>query len=114
MALVRLYIDTSVWNGAFDDHAVLLRDQTQRFFELARTRRGVRLYLSDIVLQELGNAPVSRRSPLAQLIHGAEAHRLDLDEETAVLAAAYVEYGVLTPGHLADAQHVGDRNSRRG
>ncbi len=103
---VRIYVDSSVWNGAFDDHVPEIQAQTLRFFDRVQAGAGAVAYLSNVVLQELGNAPEQRMSALADLIRRVAVTRCDLDEESAALAEAYIHHGILTAGHLADARHV--------
>lgn len=105
MAGASVYVDTSVWNAAFDEHAPEIQSQTRSFFSLVRSGKG-RAFISDVVLQELANAPLSRTAALGELIRSVAPERLDLDEESAALAVAYVEHGILTGGHLVDARHV--------
>ncbi|MBN2560163.1 MAG: hypothetical protein JXQ75_04460 [Phycisphaerae bacterium] len=106
MANLSVYIDSSVWNCCFNEHVPDLQAQTRTFFEWIRTNPVVQPYLSDVVLDELGNAPAERASMLVELIRGVTPKRLDLDEESAALADAYVRHNVLTVGHLVDARHV--------
>lgn len=106
MADLSLYLDSSVWNCQFNDHVPDMQAQTQDLFQRIRADREVHVFLSDVVLQELGNAPADRISRLAELIREINPVRLDLDEESAMLAEAYIRHGILTPGHLVDARHV--------
>lgn len=101
-----LYIDSSVWNCLFNAHVPDLQAQTRGFFERVKTDRAIQPYLSDVVLQELGNAPTERLPSLADLLRLVFPVRLDLDEESAALAEAYIRHTVLTVGHLVDARHV--------
>lgn len=106
MAILRIYVDTSVWNAALNDHAPLLKEQTNAFFSKMRASSSTRPYVSDIVLQELSKAPETRLRATADLIRESGAERRDFDEEAAALADAYIEHGVPTDGHIVDARHV--------
>lgn len=106
MANLRLYLDSSVWNFAFNDHVPELRAQTLSFVERVEADRAVQACVSDVVLQELGNAPAERIQLLSDLIQRISPLRLDLDHESAALAENYLDHDILTPGHLADARHV--------
>jgi hypothetical protein len=106
MADLRLYLDSSVWNFAFNDHVPELQAQTLAFVERVELDPTVQACLSDVVLQELGNAPEERIQLLSELIRRVLPLRLDLDDESAALAQKYVDHDILTPGHLADARHV--------
>jgi len=106
MAELRLYVDSSVWNFALNDHVPDLRDQTLSFFGRVEGDPAAVVYVSDVVLQELGNAPADRISLLGDLIRRLAPTRLTLDDESASLAEAYVAHGILSAGHLIDARHV--------
>jgi len=106
MASLSVYIDSSVWNCCFNEHVPDLQAQTRTFFEWIKASPAVQAYLSDVVLDELGNAPAERASMLVELVRGVAPIRLDLDEESAALADTYVRHDVLTVGHLVDARHV--------
>jgi hypothetical protein len=106
MADLSIYLDSSVWNCLFNDHVPDLQAQTQVLFQRIQADGDIQAFLSDVVMQELGNAPADRISKLADLIRSVDPVRLDLDEESAALADAYIQHGILTPGHLVDARHV--------
>lgn len=106
MADSRIYIDSSVWNAVFDEHVPEIRAFTLRFFERIEADPSVRPYLSDVVLQELGNAPPERFPLLGRFIERITPVRFELDDASVELADAYVRHGILTAGHLTDARHV--------
>jgi len=101
-----LYIDASVWNCAFDEHVPDLLAQTTAFFIHLGSSLDCTPYLSDVVLQELAYASADRQGRLGELLGRIRPIRLDLDDESAALADAYIEHGVLTAGHKNDARHV--------
>jgi hypothetical protein len=106
MPELRFYLDSSVWNCCFNEHVPDLQAQSRSLFDRILVDEKLRPYLSDVVLQELGDAPVQRRQLLATLLREIAPVRFDLDEESASLAEAYIRHGVLTVGHLVDARHV--------
>jgi predicted nucleic acid-binding protein len=106
MPYLSLYLDSSVWNCQFNDHVPFMQARTQELFSRIQMESGVQVYVSDVVLQELLNAPSDRMARLAELIRGVDPIRLDLQEESAALANAYIQHRILTSGHLVDARHV--------
>ena len=106
MSELSIYLDSSVWNYLFNDHVPDLQEQTRVLFDRLRSDRLVHVYLSDVVLQELGNAPAQRGALLADVLREIKPSRLELDLESIALAQAYVNHGILATGHLADARHV--------
>lgn len=106
MAILSVYLDSSVWNGLFNDHVPEMQAQTRAFFDRLRSDCHVQSFLSDAVLQELGDAPVERVPQLTQLIRQVGPARLTLNAESAALAQAYLDHHILTHNHLVDARHV--------
>lgn len=108
MRTLSIYVDSSVWNVAFDAHAPQLQSQTLEFFRDAKTSTETlaQCFISDVVLVELGHAPAERQSALADLLRELNPTLLQLDEASRALANAYISNGVLRSGHLVDAQHV--------
>lgn len=101
-----MYIDSSVWNGAFDEHALQVRSETVAFFDRLSGTGEHEALVSDVVLQELGQAPAVRAAQLRELLRRVAPVRLDLDDESAALAEEDIQHGVVTAGHRADARHV--------
>lgn len=106
MASTRLYVDSSVWNAAFDEHVPEMHALTHEFLNRLAVETWAEALVSDVVLQELAGAPKQRLEQLGQLLTRIAPTRLDFDEEAATLADAYIQHGVLSVGHLEDAKHV--------
>jgi len=105
MRKLSLYIDTSVWNMRFDDHAIELQKGTRELIETAE--RGVYdLYISQAVMAELSRAPDARQSQVSDLIAHLDPTVLPLTGEISDLADSYVLAGVFGSASLADVTHV--------
>lgn len=101
MKPMRVYIDTSVFGGCFDDE---FADPSRRFFAAVRAKQIVAL-VSDVALGEVASAPEPVRDLLADTIRrGIE--RLDSTEAAAELQDAYLQAGVVTSRFADDALHV--------
>ncbi len=83
-----------------------MMSHTEYFFERLKLDHAVAPYLSEIVEQELANAPQERKPRLAALIGEVRPTRLRLNEASASPADEYIRHGMLRAGHLADARHV--------
>jgi predicted nucleic acid-binding protein len=103
---LQIYVDSSVWNFRFNEYAPDLQAQTRRFFDRLKSEGAATAYVSDVVLEELGQARGKRASQLAGLLRKVAPTVLEFNDEAAALAEAYVVHGVLTSGHLVDARHV--------
>lgn len=66
MKLMRIYIDTSVVGGYFDEEFM---EATRVFFNMLRRKRFLPL-ISDILAEEIGEAPQQVQDLLAEIIQG--------------------------------------------
>ena len=97
---MRVYVDTSVFGGAFDRE---FEKASRVFFDLARVG-DINLVVSSIVADELQGAPELVRSfyrKLAVYIEVAEIDSAGID-----LQSAYLDAHVVGPRWEADALHV--------
>ena len=100
MRKLRVYADTSVFGGPFDDR---FREPSNSFFEQVRWGR-FQLVTSPLVRSEIAPAPQEVQglfndlSPLTEIV--------DPSREALELRAAYVSAGIVTPKWAADALHV--------
>ena len=98
---LRVYIDTSVVGGYFDDE---FEDVTKLFFERIFNKDFL-VYFSEISETELSLAPsfvkdLKSRIPI-------ECYRyLELDEESRELAETYLKEKILGKASLDDAYHI--------
>jgi len=97
---MRIYADTSVFGGPFDDE---FRNASVRFFEHVRSGR-IRLVLSAVVAVELQPAPQQVRDLFGQCLPDAEV--VEIEDQTIALQKAYIEAGILTERWSDDALHV--------
>lgn len=97
----RIYIDTSVIGGCEDEE--FSRWSIRLFDEF---RQGLRIaVVSDLTRRELEGAPESVKRVL-QSVPGTNVENIFLTEEADILARSYIEDGVVSMKHVADAQHI--------
>lgn len=99
--VLRVYADTSVFGGCFDDE---FKTESVRFFEEVRQGRFI-VVVSDVTLDELELAPDQVRGVLAML----PADRVEIvntSRESDTLRNAYLEAGVVGPASSNDAAHI--------
>ena len=101
MRIMRIYVDTSVIGGCFDEE---FSDASKRLIEYALTGKVV-LLVSDVVLRELENAPMFVRNLISTLPDSC-IERLYSDKESFELRDSYVEAKILGPKWLDDMTHV--------
>lgn len=97
---IRVYVDTCVFGGAFDDE---FATASARFFALAE-QGAFLLYVSAIVMLELTDAPPH----VIEMVTAMRDHLsiLDITPEMYALQQRYLDAGILTPKWEDDALHV--------
>jgi predicted nucleic acid-binding protein len=101
MRTLRVYVDTSVFGGVFDDE---FAEPSQRFFDRVRAGEFIVL-VSQTTLGEIAGAPVHIRRFFDDIPEEMIIELADLIE-VEELAQAYIAAGVVAVTHLADARHV--------
>jgi predicted nucleic acid-binding protein len=97
----RVYIDTSVVGGQFDDE---FSADTIPFFD--RVKKGeIKLIVSDLLESELLRAPIFVKDLLAR-ISKRHIERVSLTHEALILADKYIEARVVGKTSRADCQHI--------
>lgn len=97
----RIYIDTSVIGGCFDEEFKIWSEQLMNEFI-----SGVKIaVLSDVTLRELELAPERVRNKISEI---PESNRefIETDSETDALAKLYVYEGAITKKYFEDALHI--------
>lgn len=101
----QLYLETSVWNYYFADDAPEKKEITLRFFD--KVRQGeYEIFISDIVIEEIGRADDSKKRSLLNIIAEYSPTRLIISEEVAELAQQYISEGALPASKIEDAMHA--------
>lgn len=101
----QLYLETSVWNYYFADDAPEKREITLSFFD--KIRQGeYEIFISDIVVEEIGKADDSKKRSLLDIIAEYGPTMLIISEEVAGLAQQYISEGALPASKIEDAMHA--------
>lgn len=101
MKKIRIYADTSVFGGCFDDEFEI---ESRALFDDIRYGKFI-LVISSTTLREIGEAPLHVQEVLTSL----PAERVELieySEEIAELRDRYVAAGVVGSSSLFDAEHI--------
>ena len=101
MKQFRVYADTSVYGGCFDEEFAA---GSRAFFEAVKAGRFI-LVVSPTVLAELQRAPERVRKLLGQLSENM-VEMTEGADDVRRLRDAYLKAGVLGPEHQADAEHI--------
>ncbi len=97
----RIYIDTSVFGGYFDDE---FAEHTKPLF-LRLKNNEFKLLFSSVTQDELNNAPERVRN-LVKGIKTEMTEFLDVTDEVTKLAVEYIEEGVIGQTCFADCLHI--------
>ncbi|MDL1892126.1 type II toxin-antitoxin system VapC family toxin [Sphingobacteriales bacterium CHB3] len=101
MKRYRVYADTSVFGGCFDDE---FSYESIKFFEEVAQRKFI-LVLSSVTLRELNEAPEHVQRTLEK-IPADTIEVVDDAEEITLLRDSYIEAGVLGRASADDAEHI--------
>jgi len=97
----RIYIDTSVIGGCFDEE---FKEYSVSLFDEFTSGKKM-LVISDVLLFELEGATEEVRSVLNR-VPGDNIEYVSLSEESITLASAYLEEGAVAESSLSDARHI--------
>ena len=97
---IRVYADTSVFGGAFDDE---FREASEAFFVQAREGQ-FSLVTSVVVRRELEPAPLEVREFLEAVTEGVAV--VELSQEAIQLQRAYLAQGIVGAKRGPDALHI--------
>jgi len=100
MRPVRVYADTSVFGGVFDEEFAM---PSRVFFQQVREGR-FHLLLSALVRYELDDAPVQVRRFFDEIADTSDVH--ETPEKAVLLRDSYLRAGIVGPSSVADALHV--------
>jgi hypothetical protein len=97
----RVYIDTSVVGGCFDEEFAVW---SLKLFDEFRAGSKTAV-ISDLTRRELEGAPKNIKDVLLSL-PGDSVENVFLSDEAEQLASHYLKNGVVGKKHVADAQHI--------
>ncbi len=97
----RIYADTSIFGGCFDDE---FREWSTKLIDEFRIGDKISV-ISDLTLREIENAPKEVKETFQSIPETFREYLL-LDEEAKFLAKKYIEEGTVTSKFLVDAQHI--------
>ena len=98
---MRIYIDTSVIGGCFDEE---FQEWSQKLFHEFRTGKK-RAIISDVTLGELEDAPIHVRGILSSIPEKFK-EIVTLDDEAIDLSYHYIKEKIVTTKSLIDTRHI--------
>lgn len=98
---LRVYTDTSVFGGCFDEEFLEPSNELMKEFKSGEKI----LVTSDLTLREIENAPQDIKNMFLSMPVGFREY-LVLEEEAKDLAKKYIKEKAISPKYLIDAQHI--------
>jgi hypothetical protein len=102
---VKLYIETTVPNFLFTEQAPESRRVTEVFFEWLKLSEH-RIFSSQVVFEELDEAPKDKRSKLLRAMSDLQPAILPVTAAAAGLCQFYLDRGILPPRYYNDAIQI--------
>ena len=100
-----LYFDTSIFNFVFANDAPDKKTITLKLIEEIRAGK-YEIFISDIVLREILEAPDTKKVKLVKLIQDLQPVELEFTAECYELAHEYIKKGVIPLRYEDDAFHI--------
>ena len=100
-----MYIETSVWNFLFAEDIPDKYTATRAFFLDVESGR-YEIFISEVVIGEIENAPEQINHRLRNLIDQYSPSFLFSDDESDNMIEAYLNAGLLSSNQLADLSHL--------
>ena len=103
-SIKRIYVDSTVVSGMFDYHMPERIEQARRFWD-AMQRGDFRIVASDVLKNEVGDAPIWIR----EFFNNLPTSQIDTEESTDEsddLALQYVGAKVISEKHMNDCRHI--------
>ena len=101
MKKLRIYLDTSVIGGCFDDE---FNEYSNKLFETFLSSINIAI-ISSTTLSELANAPLKVREKVTEIPQGCY-EEIFVSSEMNSLADAYIGEKIVTPKYFDDALHI--------
>jgi hypothetical protein len=107
MRKIKIYIDTSVISFYYAEDAPEKMAITRKFFDEKLKESGYEIFLSYLVLRELGNTKeLDHRNKLLLFAGQLQAEILQPTAETETITEKFLEAGLIPPKVRADAIHL--------
>ena len=100
---MKIYLETSVINFLFAEDAPEKMKITQEFFNIIEEYE---VFISDIVLLEIEQAPEQKKASLSDVITKYKMKALESTEEAERLADNYIKEGIIPEKYYNDVLHI--------
>lgn len=105
MRKLKVYLDTSVISYLYQEDSPEKMRDTLLLWELFHQEK-YEVYISDIVLNEIGNCAENKLSLLLDYLNQIHYNIISINEETIALAEKFIDFGILKQKSFDDCQHI--------
>ena len=105
MKILRIYLETTVFNFKFADDSPDKKEDTNKLFSEIGQGKYIP-YTSDYVLQELLKAEEPKKTKMVNLIQQYNIAFLDANENAEILADKYVAENIIPQKYKTDGIHI--------
>ena len=105
MRKLKLYLETSVWNFYYADDAPEKKEITIDFFNTIK-RNYYKIYISNIVFDEIQKASEKKEELLSKLINEFQPEILEINTDILELAEQYIIEMALPKRAVDDSKHA--------
>ena len=105
MKILRIYLETTVFNFKFADDSPDKKEDTNKLFDEIGQGKYIP-YTSDYVLQELLKAEEPKKTKMVDLIQQYNIAFLDANENAEILADKYVAENIIPQKYKTDGIHI--------
>lgn len=105
MRKLKVYLDISVVSYLHQEDAPEKMKDTLALWDAFRQGRYA-VYLSDIVLNEIGACTQGKLSLMLDYLSRIEYHLIQTDEDTVALAEKFINFGILKQKSFDDCRHI--------
>ena len=102
--MMRVYIETTIFNRYFEDGREYNAENVQLFEEIKRGK--IDAFTSSFVIQELEDAQEPKREKMLRLIPDFNIKILEYDVKAYDLADLYIQMGVIPQKSRVDGTHI--------
>jgi predicted nucleic acid-binding protein len=106
MAVLKVYVDTSIFGAVFDVEDPIRVDITRSLLKMLKGRERYIPYISNIVTEEVEKAPIEIRDKLSKIVLDTPSEMLTERKVCVELVEEYLRKKIIPKKSRDDARHV--------
>lgn len=106
MAILKVYVDTSVFGAIFDIEDPVRVDVTRTLLEMLKGRKRYIPYISNIADEEVEKAPIEIKDKLSKIVRETSSETLSESDDCIELVEEYLRRKIIPKKSRDDARHI--------